>query len=101
MAVLDVTPLDAPVFTRRRSRLPVSISAADGIAILAMLIVMWIWGAIAPPHNPLATDPASQLSPPGPGHTLATDKFGSDILSRVLAGTGNHLPVGSLVTVLG
>jgi len=59
MAVLDVAPLDAPVFTRRRSRLPVSVSAAVGIAILAMLIVMWVWGAVAPPYNPLATDPAS------------------------------------------
>jgi peptide/nickel transport system permease protein len=63
-----------------------------------MLIIMWVWGAVAPPHNPLATDPASQLLPPGPGHILGTDKFGRDILSRVMAGTGIDLAIAGLVT---
>ena len=101
MAVVEVAPLDGPVFTGRRSRLPVSISAAVGLVILAMLIVMWVWGAIAPPHNPLATDPASQLLPPGPGHILGTDKFGRDILSRVMAGTGIDLAIAILVMIAG
>ena len=98
MAVVEVAPLDGPVFTGRRSRLPVSISAAVGIVILTMLIIMWVWGAIAPPHNPLATDAASQLLPPGSGHILGTDKFGRDILSRVMAGTGIDLAIAVLVT---
>jgi peptide/nickel transport system permease protein len=98
MSVLEAAPLEGPVSTGRRSRLPVSISAAVGVAILAMLIVLWIWGAIAPPHNPLATDPASQLLPPGPGHILGTDKFGRDVLSRVMAGTGIDLAIALLVT---
>jgi len=98
MAVLEVAHLEGPVFTGRRSRPPVSISAAVGIAILAILIVLWVWGAVAPPHNPLATDPASQLLPPGPGHILGTDKFGRDVLSRVMAGTGVDLAIALLVT---
>ena len=98
MAVVEVAPLDGPVFAGRRSRLPVSISAAVGLVILAMLIVLWVWGAIAPPHNPLATDAASQLLPPGPGHLLGTDKFGRDVLSRVMAGTGVDLAIAFLVT---
>jgi len=98
MAVLEVAPLEGPVFTNRRSRIPVSISAAVGIGILAVLVVLWVWGAVAPPHNPLATDPASQLLPPGAGHVLGTDKFGRDILSRVMAGTGLDLAIALLVT---
>jgi len=98
MAVLEVAPLEGPVFADRRSRLPVSISAAVGIGILAVLVVLWVWGAVAPPHNPLATDPASQLLPPGAGHVLGTDKFGRDILSRVMAGTGLDLAIALLVT---
>jgi peptide/nickel transport system permease protein len=98
MAIVEVAPSDGPVFTGRRSRLPVSFSAAVGLVILAMLIVMWVWGAIAPPHNPLATDAASQLLPPGSGHILGTDKFGRDILSRVMAGTGIDLAIAILVT---
>jgi len=98
MAVLEVAPLEGPVFTNRRSRIPVSISAEVGIGILAVLVVLWVWGAVAPPHNPLATDPASQLLPPGAGHVLGTDKFGRDILSRVMAGTGLDLAIALLVT---
>jgi peptide/nickel transport system permease protein len=98
MAVLEVAPLAGPVFAGRRSRLPVSVSAAVGIGILALLVVLWVWGAVAPPHNPLATDPASQLLPPGAGHVLGTDKFGRDILSRVMAGTGLDLAIALLVT---
>jgi peptide/nickel transport system permease protein len=98
MAVVEVAPLESPLFTGRRSRLPVSISAAVGIGILAVLVVLWVWGAVAPPHNPLATDPASQLLPPGAGHVLGTDKFGRDILSRVMAGTGLDLAIALFVT---
>ncbi len=87
-----------PPLVGRRARLPLSLSSALGLAILAILVVLWIWGAVAPPRSPLATDPASQLLPPGPGHPFGTDKYGRDLLSRVMAGAGIDLAIAVFVT---
>lgn len=97
MAVHEATPAQL-LLLRRRARVPVSISAAIGLAILALLLTLWAWGAIAPPHNPLATDPRSQLLPPGPGHLFGTDKYGRDVLARVMAGAGIDLAIALFVT---
>src|SRR5579875_2890187 len=75
-----------------------SVSALAGLSILAALIVLWAWGTLAPPHDPLATDPASQLLTPGPGHLMGTDTYGRDVLSRVMAGAGLDLAIAASVT---
>lgn len=98
MAVHE-TAVQAPILLpRRRARMPISISTALGLAILAVLVLLWIWGSVAPPHNPLATDPASQLLPPSGAHPMGTDKYGRDVLSRVMAGAGIDLLIAGLVT---
>lgn len=97
MAIHEVLPAAAPVVAPRR-RLPVNLSLSVGLGILAVLVVLWIWGAVAPPYNPLATDASAQLVPPGPGHLMGTDKFGRDLLSRVMAGAGIDLVIAVVVT---
>ncbi len=98
MAVLNTAPIEGFAIGARRRWLPVSATSFLGLAILAVLVVLAIWGAVAPPHNPLATDPASQLLPPGAGHLLGTDKYGRDILSRIMAAAGLDLFLAAVVT---
>jgi len=38
------------------------------------------------PYDPIKVDPAAALSRPGVAHPLGTDRYGRDILSRVLVG---------------
>jgi peptide/nickel transport system permease protein len=52
------------------------------------------------PHDPLTTDFAASLRPPGaPGHPLGTDQLGRDVLARVLHGARLALFIG-VCTVL-
>ncbi|HLH69739.1 MAG TPA: ABC transporter permease [Candidatus Dormibacteraeota bacterium] len=96
MAAQEARTLPVVGLLPRRRRL--SVSALAGLSILAALIVLWAWGTLAPPHDPLATDPASQLLPPGPGHLMGTDTYGRDVLSRVMAGAGLDLTIAASVT---
>ena len=53
------------------------------------------------PHDPLATDFAASLSPPGsPGHPLGTDQLGRDLLARVLHGARLALFIGACTVVI-
>lgn len=91
-------PSSAVQLDRRRARLPIRLSTLIGLAIVAALLLLWVWGATAPPHNPLATDASSQLLPPSLAHPMGTDKYGRDILSRIMAGAGIDLLIALLVT---
>ena len=99
MAVHEGVVVAGPV-AARVARMRFGASAGIGMALVGMLVVLAVWGAVAPPHPPLATDPASQLLPPGAGHLLGTDKFGRDVLSRIMAGAGLDLLIASVVTVI-
>jgi peptide/nickel transport system permease protein len=72
-----------------------------GIALTAATLAA---AALAPwlaPHDPLATDFAQSLRPPGtPGHPLGTDQLGRDQLSRVLFGARLALFIGACTVVL-
>lgn len=72
-----------------------------GIALTAATLAA---AALAPwlaPHDPLATDFAQGLRPPGtPGHPLGTDQLGRDLLSRVLFGARLALFIGACTVVL-
>ena len=100
MAVVQTPPIGVFAVGPRRRLIPISATTFLGLAILAVLLLLAIWGAVAPPHDPLATDPASQLLPPGPGHVLGTDKFGRDILSRIMAAAGLDLMLAAVVTAV-
>jgi peptide/nickel transport system permease protein len=69
-------------------------------ALLAALGAPWLAA-----HDPLRTDFAQSLKPPGaPGHVLGTDQLGRDLLARVLHGARLALFIGGctvLLTALG
>lgn len=78
---------------------PITLAGAGLIALIALV------GLVAPvlaPYDPLATNPADALRPPGPGHLMGTDEFGEDIWSRVLYGARIDLAIalGAVVVAL-
>lgn len=61
------------------------------VFILAGLCAPWI-----APYDPYHMDPAGLLKPPSIAHWLGTDRFGRDILSRILHGARISLKVGGV-----
>ena len=65
-------------------------------ALLAALGAPWLAA-----HDPLRTDFAQSLQPPGAaGHALGTDQLGRDLLARVLHGARLALFIGGCTVVL-
>jgi peptide/nickel transport system permease protein len=66
------------------------------LAVAVALLAPWL-----APHDPIATDFAAGLKPPGtPGHPLGTDQLGRDLLSRVLYGARVALFIGFCTVLL-
>jgi peptide/nickel transport system permease protein len=82
-----------------------------GLGVLGLcLVIAAVTAAVAAPwlapHDPLRSDFAQGLRPPGtPGHPLGTDQLGRDLLSRVLYGARIALFIGlctvALTAILG
>jgi len=65
-------------------------------AIVAAAVAPWL-----APVDPLASDFAQSLRPPGaPGHPLGTDQLGRDLLARVLYGARLALFIGACTVVV-
>ena len=60
---------------------PLTALAASGMALLVLLALAAPWIA---PYDPVASDVAHALQPPGAAHWAGTDQLGRDILSRIL-----------------
>ncbi|HXJ84871.1 MAG TPA: ABC transporter permease [Candidatus Methylomirabilis sp.] len=66
------------------------------LTVVAALAAPWL-----SPHNPIASDFAAGLEPPGtPGHPLGTDQLGRDLLARVLYGARIALFIGFCTVLL-
>jgi peptide/nickel transport system permease protein len=72
-------------------RLADSKAGLAGMAILSAWLVVAVLGRFWTPYDPLAFDISSRLVPPGWDHWMGTDKFGRDVLSRVMSGAGSVL----------
>lgn len=73
---------------------------------LALLILAAaFWGPVLAPYDPLETDFAAKLLPPGRAHWMGTDNVGRDVFSRILCGAGNSFALTffmiALVSVFG
>jgi peptide/nickel transport system permease protein len=75
-------------FSRRRSL------GAAGAGIIVVMALAAVLADLIAPYDPLATDYAAMLGPPGFGHWLGTDAFGRDVLSRIIYGSRTALLVG-------
>jgi len=70
------------------------------LGILLNIVILVFLAPLIAPTDPMRTDPASQLQPPGEGHPLGTDLLGRDVLSRVLYGGQRTLVVAALATII-
>jgi peptide/nickel transport system permease protein len=79
-------------------------SALAIVGALGSLIVVLVavFGPLAAPYDPNATNFGLVLAPPlSPHHLLGTDQLGRDVLSRMLYGARTTLAAGIVSTLLG
>lgn len=92
--------VETPSNTRRFwRRLRGERKALIGVAIVAILAFLAVFGPVLAPHDPDADDFAL-FGEPSMAHPLGTDSFGRDILSRMLAGTQVSFTVGISIALL-
>ncbi len=63
---------------------PVTLLAAG---LFALFVLAALFGPALVPYDPLASDSAAALQPPGSAHWFGTDAIGRDIFSRVVVAT--------------
>ena len=77
----------------RARRYPVASLAALALFLVAAAAAL---APAASPYDPSAMATGPALSPPGGPHLFGTDRYGRDVLSRVLYGARISMPVGLL-----
>ena len=76
--------------------------AIAGAAGATIVVLVAVFGPLAAPYDPNATNFALVLAPPlSPHHLLGTDQLGRDVLSRMLYGARSTLAAGIVSTLLG
>lgn len=91
----------------RRSRHPIALlwrdrTAATGLVIAAIILVLAAIGPLIAPYGPNEANPSLRLAGPGtPGHLLGLDHQGRDVLSRMLWGAGLTLVTAIVPVVVG
>jgi peptide/nickel transport system permease protein len=68
---------------RRAARSPLFLAACAGLGILVTVGLLADWLA---PYPPTAVDAVNMFKAPTAGHPFGTDRFGRDVLSRILFG---------------
>jgi peptide/nickel transport system permease protein len=83
---------------RRRNPYVRGLTSGQGLAGLAVVLVIVLLGVLAPVLTPFAPNAqsASALAAPGGAHLLGTDEFGRDLFSRLLHGILIDLWIGLL-----
>ena len=56
------------------------------VFLTALLLLTVVFAEQICPYDPNAQDTGAALLPPGAGHLAGTDRFGRDMLSRILVG---------------
>jgi ABC-type dipeptide/oligopeptide/nickel transport system permease subunit len=75
------------VVRRRRRIANVNIFLWLGASLLAVFVLLALFGQAIAPYDPNAQDLFAMLEPPSAAHLLGTDNVGRDILSRIIVGT--------------
>lgn len=65
-----------------------------GFGIVIFLVIIAIFAPVVTPHDPYGIDLDEQLRPPSATYWLGTDKFGRDLLTRIIYGTRISLVIG-------
>ncbi len=75
--------------------------AMIGLALIALVLVAALIGAVAVPETANRSSLGQRLNPPNAAHVLGTDGSGRDILLRVLLGAPLSLAVGVVSIAIG
>jgi peptide/nickel transport system permease protein len=76
------------------------LGAAGGV-IMRVIVLTAIFANQLQTYDPIATDAAQSLAPPGREHWLGSDHLGRDIYSRIVHGARVSLVVSLSSTILG
>ncbi len=71
-----------------------------GGAIIAIMLLLMIFGPLIVPQDPDAINLAARLQPPGSAHWFGTDEVGRDLFSRVIAGAQQSVAAGLAVVLI-
>src|SRR5712692_2230174 len=71
-------------------------TAAFGLALTALLILVALLGPHVAPYRPDEIHPLDSLTPPSRAYLLGTDDLGRDVLSRIVYGARVSLMVGAI-----
>jgi peptide/nickel transport system permease protein len=72
-----------------------------GLVLTAAAVAVAIAAPLLAPHDPVASDFAAGLKPPGtPGHLFGTDQLGRDLCSRVIYGARIALFIGFCTVIV-
>jgi peptide/nickel transport system permease protein len=76
--------------------------ALAGLAILVLLYLVALLAPLIAPHDPIAQHDIARTGylSPRAGNWLGTDRFGRDVLSRIIYGSRISLSIGFIATVL-
>jgi peptide/nickel transport system permease protein len=81
-------------------RLQHSKSALIGGGLLLAIVVGALLAPLISPYDPIKTSQRTSLEAPNAAHPMGTDRFGRDVLTRVLWGGRLSLPVGFVSVVI-
>ena len=90
-----------PAARRRAFRLPRKLPAPllGGGFILLCGLILAVFPSLFAPYDPLAFDYNALMAPPSWAHPVGTDKFGRDVLSRVIHATTIDLQMAVFATI--
>lgn len=71
-----------------------------GVVLVLFITLMAFIGPSIAPYDPIKHDYSARLQAPSSTHVLGTDKFGRDILSRILYGTRVDLQIGVISVIV-
>lgn len=92
-----------PAYQRVLRRLRHYPATLLGLSIVALFILMTVFGPLLSPYGYAEQNLDNRLQPPSTEHLFGTDQFGRDIFSRILVGSRDVLTIagsGSLLAVL-
>ena len=76
-------------------------SALVGGTILALIVLAALAAPLISPYDPIKSNQRLSLGPPSVEHLMGTDRFGRDILSRVIWAGQTSLPIGLVSVAIG
>ncbi|HEY7402966.1 MAG TPA: ABC transporter permease [Candidatus Angelobacter sp.] len=74
-----------------------NVLAAAGMVMVAVFVLLALFGPWLAPHDPSSIDLPARLQPPSTSHWFGTDELGRDILSRIIYGARISMLVGTSV----